>query len=342
MTNIAVAVPLRDEQQGLPHLVAALRAQAAGGWSRIRVHLLFDGLDPAEAPTVARLTADPSPDEPVSFAVHVVARRAEPSAGRARRKAVALALADASAPDLVLTTDGDTVPASDWVSSAVAALGEVDCVAGHVARDDAVPLPARDALEAYLEELHRMRRNIDPIEWDPAPSHPWVGAANLALRACAYRSLGGFSAVASGEDRALVDLARRRGMKVRQSREVRVTTSSRLEGRIEGGLASALAHMARERTEPVVEHPADAARQYARHAWARRLRDRPGKRPDWHGLARELRSDADGLRELAARLPNGEAFAMCAVPIFPTERSLPLSEAARVLCDLDAGAFRLG
>ncbi len=308
------------------------------------MHLLFDGLDDKDVPIVQRLALTDDADAHISFTTHVIERGMLPNAGRARKQAVSYALADRRrpAPDLILTTDGDTVPALDWVSQAVNALQEVDVVAGHIARDATTVSPARDALETYLESLHAMRRTVDPIAYDPPPSHPWAGGANLGVRTDVYRTLGGFRPIACGEDKALVDTARLQGFKVRQARDMRVITSSRLEGRIEGGLASALAFMAVERTEPVVEHPHDAARQYARHAWARRLRDgQRGTARDWQLFAREMNGEPGSLRALARTLPNGEAFAMQAVPVVPTTRSLPLSEASAVLADLDVQAFHL-
>ena len=342
MTVVAVAVPLRDETQGLPALLRAMRAQTPGGWSELRIHLLFDGIDPSGLEAV-REVADTAPAS-LRFASHVVERQAVPSAGRARRRAVARALSDRRRPppDVLLTTDGDTVPAADWVARATSALAEVDVVAGHIARDDAVSLPSRDRLEAYLDALHGLRRRIDPIAYDPAPSHPWVGGANLGFRTAVYRALDGFRAVAAREDSAIVDAARHAGFRVRQARDVRVVTSSRLVGRIEGGLASAMTAMSRERDEPVMEHPADAARQYARHAWARRLRDAGATAADWDGLAAEVGCQGDALEALAAHVPNGEAFAMQAIPAAPTRRTLPLDEARAALDGFDPAAFRLG
>ena len=343
MTIVAVGVPLRDESAGLPALLASLLHQRPGGWDELRIHLLFDGVGD-DGVTVARQALVAARDiERVSLALHLVERQARPNAGAARRQAIAFALADRRAPpDMLLTTDGDTVPAPDWVARAAAALHEVDLVAGHIARDDSLDLPSRDALEGYLEALHALRRAVDPIAYDPAPSHPWVGGANLGFRTASYRTLGGFEPLACDEDSAIVERARHLGLLVRQARDVRVTTSARLVGRIAGGLSDALAHMARERTEPVVEHPADAASQYARHALARRLRDGGGGDGEWRLLARAVGGDVAGLAGLAGSVPNGEAFAMKAVPARPTERTLPLGEAARALADLEPAAFRLG
>ena len=239
---------------------------------------------------------------------------------------------------LLLTTDADTIPASDWVERSVAILREVDVVAGYTRRDGTKKLSSRDALETYLEHLHRLRRCIDEIPYDPAPSHPWVGGANLGMRVSAYRILGGFRSIETGEDSDLVDRARHAGLRVRHARDVRVTTSSRTAGRAKGGLADALKHMQTETSEPCVEHPFDAARQYARHALARQTFGQNFTSVDWKAVAKTLGTDVD-LRMMARASVNAEAFVMKAVPHWSTTRNLPLSTAHKVLSSLKPEQF---
>lgn len=336
--RVHVAVPVRDEEAGLPGLLQSLACQTGCEAIQLSVHLLFDGCH----------------DGGLAFARHVfetgclageasLAPRADtPNAGRARRMAVERALAGGEHDDgsILLTTDADTVPETDWVSEAVKALRKVDVVAGYTSRDGETVLSARDALETYLEDLHALRRQIDVIPYDPAPSHPWVGGANLGFRVGAYRMLDGFVPIASGEDRDIVDRARHLGLRVRHDRAMRVVTSSRMDGRAKGGLADALRFMACETDEPRVEHPADAARQYARHALARRVFEKRAEHSDWIGTKQSLGAVAD-LPTIAQNAPNAEAFAMKAVPAHKTKRDLPLSEAAAVLTTLTADQFRV-
>ncbi|WP_430449624.1 glycosyltransferase [Rhodophyticola sp.] len=338
MIRVHVAVPVRDEEAGLPGLLQSLACQAGCDAIELTVHLLFDGCR----------------DGGLAFARHVfetgslagkaslVSRAGSPNAGRARRLAVEHALEGSEQEDdaILLTTDADTVPDADWVRNAVAALREVDVVAGYTARDRAAVLPARDALETYLEDLHCLRRQIDVIPYDPAPSHPWVGGANLGFRVNAYRQLDGFAPIASGEDKDIVDRARHLGLRVRHDRAMRVVTSSRMNGRAKGGLADALRFMADEVEEPRVEHPADAARQYARHAFARKVYAQRKGQCDWTRAEQALGATQE-LRPLAKEAPNADAFAMKAVPAHETTRDVALSEAAAILTTLNANQFRV-
>ncbi len=336
--RVHIAVPIRDEEAGLPGLLQSLACQTGCETVDLHVHLLFDGCR----------------DGGLAFAQHVfesgrlsgeatlLSRSNTPNAGRARRAAVECALA-AIEPEqsaIVLTTDADSVPEVDWVKAAVAALAKVDLVAGYTSRDDQVVLPSRDALETYLEDLHTLRRKIDVLPYDPAPSHPWVGGANLGFRVAAYRALDGFAPIVSGEDKDIVDRARHMGLRVRHDRSMRVVTSSRLTGRASGGLADALSFMAAETDEPRVDHPADAARQYQRHAFARSMFESRDNVTDWTAAGRAIGADTD-LQILAESVPNAEAFAMKAVPARPTERDLPLSKAAAILNTLTADQFRV-
>ena len=332
--RVHIAVPVRDEVAGLPGLLASLARQMCGTRLDVGVFLLFDGCTDGGL-DVARRWLDEAGWRGRAV---LVARAATPDAGRARRLAVELALADATDSDRLLTTDADSVPDDDWIEAAVHALETVDVVAGYTRRDDTTLLPARDALERYLEDLHALRRRIDSLPYDPAPSHPWVGGANLGFRVDAYRALGGFAPLTCGEDIDIVNRARHLGLRVRHDRGVRVTTSSRMVGRARGGLADALRFMATEEGEPRVEHPADAARQYARHALARTVFREASGRIDWSAAVRRLGVDAD-LRRIARDAPNAEAFAMKAVPVPPTTRDVPLSEAAAILCTLKAEQF---
>ncbi len=336
--NIAIAVPVRDEERGLPHLLTALAAQEGVEQAMLSIYLLFDGCTDRGV-EIAKAFFERHPNR---GGWSVIERQTEPSAGRARRAAADAVLrhCEFNPPDIVLTSDADTVPDRDWIASAADDLRHVDVVAGYTARDTATSLPARDALEDYLERLHALRRRIDPLDYDPAPSHPWVGGANLGIRLSAYRQLGGFRELESGEDRDLVDRARHDGLRVRHSRRMRVRTSSRLEGRARGGLADALRHMASEVGEPQVEHPFDAARQYGRHALARRaffVRD--DTELDWIRLGSSIGTPAEALRTIAGRAANAEAFVMKAVPVHPTSRSLPLSKASNMLDTLTPEQF---
>jgi len=334
--RVVIAVPVRDEEEGLPSLLAALASQHSIEDLDVSLHLLFDGcMDHG-----VEIAEDFFAQDRLAGGLSVIDRSDTPNAGRARNAAAELAVSnmDGCVGGILLSTDADSVPASDWIARAVDALRVVDLVAGYTRRDRTTDLASRNELEHYLEGLHSLRRRIDTIPYDPAPSHPWVGGANLGMRLSAYKNLGGFRALETNEDNDLVERARHAGLKVRHARDVPVTTSSRTTGRARGGLADALKHMQSELTEPRVEHPCDAARQYARHALARRTYDHSDRYTDWHMLAADLGTKAD-LQSLAKSSANAEAFVMKAVPHHKTVRDLPLSEAARILATLEPEHF---
>ncbi len=61
-------------------------------------------------------------------------------------------------------------------------------------------------------------------------SHDHVYAANLAIRLDAYLDLGGFPAVVTGEERALLNRARAAGCRVLTTSDWRTRTSARTLG----------------------------------------------------------------------------------------------------------------
>lgn len=334
--EVLIGVPVRDEERGLPDLLGSLEHQVVPDDWTVTTHLYFDGCLDSSAEIAQQFFES----ERLSGSCKIGDRSNEPNAGAARKAALQLALDNVSRPGaLLLTTDADTVPEQDWVSCAASELAQVDVVAGYTVRDATTSIMSRDRLECYLERLHAFRRSVDPIDYDHAPSHPWVGGANLGMSRRAYETLGGFRAICTGEDADFVDRARHAGLRVRHSRDMRVTTSSRTVGRAKGGLADALKHMRDEQNEPRVEHPEDAAQQYARHALARRIFLLSTDDVDWSAISRTLGFPACDLEDLARTVPNAEAFVMKAVPARVTGRDLPLSKASDILDQLSPDRF---
>ena len=277
---VAICVPLRNEARNLPGLIAALSAQRPDGALRPIVALLLDGCTDDSA---AVATATAARFANLNIRIGTLPRRDVPHAGRARAAALAMGVDAVGDAGLLLTTDADTRPASDWIVATRAALAHADLVCGRVLRRDLARLPWRLAMEAYLERLHAVRRTIDPIVHDPLPGHPHMGGASLALPVAIYRAVGGLPDLASGEDRALVLAVRRAGYRVRHDPAVRVRTSGRLRGRAAGGLADALrdGRLAAEAgIATMVEHPDDAVARYRAQAIVRAAwRPGPGKAP---------------------------------------------------------------
>nr|WKF55654.1 hypothetical protein HUO10_000098 [Paraburkholderia busanensis] len=70
--------------------------------------------------------------------------------------------------------------------------------------------------------------------------HRHIHGANLGVSASAYRAVGGFGALASDEDVALVDALMAADATIAWSAKVRVVTSARLDSRAPAGFGAAL------------------------------------------------------------------------------------------------------
>ena len=143
----------------------------------------------------------------------------------------------------ILSTDGDTHVAQDWLDKTLQELRTgADAVGGRIFTDSD-QLPSAAALRIRrLDSAHSLLRSrleslIDGDCDDPWPRHHQHFGASLAVTANAYRLAGGVPDVPYLEDEALVRALRRVDLKVRHSPLVRVTTSSRLEGRVAVGLS---------------------------------------------------------------------------------------------------------
>ena len=80
--------------------------------------------------------------------------------------------------------------------------------------------------------------------------HDHVHGANMGFRADAYWQLGGFRALATGEDVELVERFEAGGYRVHRDPTLSVTTSARVQGRAPGGFAEHLRAMSRRRQKP--------------------------------------------------------------------------------------------
>lgn len=76
--------------------------------------------------------------------------------------------------------------------------------------------------------------------------HPHVHGANLGVRADAYEHVGGFPALATGEDHALVGALQAGGHRVLRTRRFPVLTSARLTARARGGYGAHLERLAQD------------------------------------------------------------------------------------------------
>ncbi|WP_404339423.1 glycosyltransferase [Sphingomonas sp. MMS12-HWE2-04] len=326
---LAIGVPVRNEVQRLPRLLDALRAQH--GAPCFSLCLFFDGCTDGSAELVASL----APGLPFPVITEACADAASPNAGRARARAMRLAMAAAPA-GLILTTDADSAPDSHWVAANCAALAEADIVAGRITRD--ATADHQHHVSRYFDRLHGLRRSLDPVPWEDMHSHHWGSGASLGFRAPVYRALGGFPELPSGEDAAMIDAAMRGGYRVRRDARVEVRTSSRRDGRAPVGFATALAHFDAADRLPEVTHPDDDAWRFAMQAEARAAFERD----DVRSLAPTLRLCEDELLRTAAASVNGEAFAARIVGAPPNGMRLVSLDHAEALLAARAPAFLAG
>ena len=323
-------MPVRDEEKTLPRLLAGLSAQAECNLARITLCIFLDGCADRSA---AVLNAH-APALPFPIMVRAAAPQPVANAGRARRAAMDIGQAALGSQDgLLLTTDADSVPASDWIARSRAALDVADVVAGRIIRIAAEPSRLQDRIETYYDRLCALRRQLDPVSWDDADPHHFTGGANLGFRRAAYAAIGGFQPLRSGEDATIVDDAARLGLRVRRDGASIVQTSSRRDGRAVGGLATHLEQLDRSpEVTPRCAHPADMAWQYRMQALARASFD--AERLDT--MAGLLDLPIDHLVRVARDCANSEAFAMRIVPTPPGGiRQVGLDEAESALAILE-------
>jgi hypothetical protein len=330
---VVIAIPARNEELLFPELLEALAALDVEN-GRLSVCIYLDSCgDGSEA--LLRRRADRLP---FPLVVTSSATKHAENAGAARKAAMAMALSVLDgAEGLLFTTDADSRPHRDWIAAGSAALAAADAVAGRIVRRDGSADPAQSRIERYYDRLYRYRRLIDPVPWEALDTHHFTGGANMAFRASAYRALGGFAALSSGEDATLLDEAARAGLRVRRDAAMVVETSSRRNGRAANGLASALLALDAG-VSPHVAHPGGGAWQWQAHAAARAAFATIASAEVRGRLGAHLNLTADHVLGVARDCPNAEAFAIRIVPAAPVAHgTVSLAVAEDALLALEAG-----
>lgn len=240
LTEIIVAVPVRDEEARLPALLTAL-AKAARRSALPVTALIFANNCLDRSAAFARGFADPF----LSLEVHEAALT-DASAGRARKLAMELAMRDGA---LLMTTDGDAIPDADWIAAALRSVNSgADLVCGTIDSDCrhvlATPSGRRiTEVEArYAGLQHELRHAIDRLAGRQGAARPHYveSGASMAIRADVLRMIGGLPDIPSSEDRALVHRAEDFGLTVRYDGAMLAHVSGRLQGRAAGGMAETL------------------------------------------------------------------------------------------------------
>lgn len=129
-------------------------------------------------------------------------------------------------------TDADTLVSPRWLQEQLQQ--QADAVCGTVAVDD---------WREYGHQATGMRRHFQNTYTD-ADNHRHIHGANLGVSAAAYRRAGGFGALASGEDVALVRALQASGARIAWSARPRVSTHARKHFRAPCGFGATLLRVA--------------------------------------------------------------------------------------------------
>lgn len=224
--HVVVVIPAHNESRRINPALDAVDAarSAVAGTVTCSITVVADACgDTTEARARLRLT-DP-PDLVVAADLRC--------AGAARRLGAEVGLAAAAAAHplqavWLASTDADTIVPADWLERQLA----------H-ARSGAAGVAGVVRLLADADTDCRLRSRFDDTYLIRADgSHPHVHAANLGVRADAYRSVGGWRALATGEDHDLWNRLAAQRWPTRSTADVVVATSARRRGRAPAGFAA--------------------------------------------------------------------------------------------------------
>jgi hypothetical protein len=170
---------------------------------------------------------------------------------------------------IIASTDADTFVDQAWIAGII---GEVeagaDAVGGRIVADRGERLLLHPSAErTYLRQaaygflIAELEDLIDPDPFDPFPRHFNHIGASLALTAAFYAQIGGLPDVLEDEDSELYKAITRCGGRFRHSLDVRVTTSARLDGRVEHGFSAGLRHFGHlgRQSQPLLVESVDAS-----------------------------------------------------------------------------------
>lgn len=136
----------------------------------------------------------------------------------------------------IANTDADSTPHPDWIAQQLRLAGEGYCGVAGIVHVEAIESHGPHVIERWRAEYS------GGLEGDAAHRH--VHGANLGIRADAYLDAGGWSDLAVSEDHCLWGRVLACGWRVVSSINCVVTTSGRVNGRVEGGFADDLRKMA--------------------------------------------------------------------------------------------------
>ncbi|GHB09531.1 MULTISPECIES: glycosyltransferase [Streptomyces] len=229
---VAVVIPAHNEQALLPVALEAV-ARSARHPAMVSTEL------------IVVVAADACTDATRSVAAQggaLIAPLRSRNPGRARAVGTSLALRTLGldpATVWIASTDADSEVPSRWLAHQRARAEEGwDAVVGTVR-----PQGWHPGLTEVIRDHIREYDSVGRCSGRP-DDHPHVHGANLGVRADAYLRCGGYPALATGEDRALVAALRTTGHRVLRTRRFPVLTSARLSARARDGYGDHLGRLA--------------------------------------------------------------------------------------------------
>jgi glycosyltransferase involved in cell wall biosynthesis len=225
--SVGVIVPAHDEQDLLPSCLASVR-RAARALRGMPVHLV--------------VVADACRDRTVQAArrggasvISISAGSAGAARGAGAREVLRRTRHLDPASVWLATTDADTLVPGHWLRQQVRQAGQGwDAIVGTIQVADWSGYPPG------TRSLFRER--YEGVEGGTG-RHSHVHGANLGFRASAYLSAGGFPALTTAEDHALVAALTAGGSRVLRTRALPVITSARRDSRAPDGFSDYLARL---------------------------------------------------------------------------------------------------
>jgi len=222
--RVAVVIPAHNER---PDLSACLRAVVTAALCvhvPVAVVVVLDSTDDGSAELAGQFGPD----------VHFVRIDAK-NVGAARAVGFAYARSIFAEHEecWYATTDADSRVDPDWLMHQMQC--DTDMVLGVVRVTD-WHYQAPDVVERYVREYYAGSA-------DPDGPHDHVHGANMGFSARAYWQVGGFRALASGEDVDLVSRFEDAGYRIHRDAELSVNTSARTQARAPHGFAHYLSQL---------------------------------------------------------------------------------------------------
>lgn len=309
---ISVIIPARNEASNLERSLHALRNQQQSSGIRFSADvyevllLLNNCTDESEAVALDYQQRYPTFSLRIA-SIQLPAKAA--NVGTVRRLLMNEAyqrLSEVNKPHgIIASTDADTVVDQFWLDQILQETNSgCEAVGGRIlTHPDGNPVRLNYLRDVtYRMLVAQLEAQIDPQPYDPWPRHFQHFGASLALTCAAYKRVGGLPDVPYLEDEALYRALLRTDTRIRQSPNVRVTTSARMQGQATVGFSEQLRYwsaMNRAKKCQLAE-PAGAI--------IRRLRNRSRLRTSWQNhsiqgkfdsldlIASELMIDADWLQ----------------------------------------------